>query len=50
MAGNVFSNASRRCPWDAPAAINNAITKTARNYGYLKGPEWDDVPYASLAC
>jgi hypothetical protein len=46
MAGNVFANVAG-LPWDAPAAISNAITHTARNYGYLKGPEWDDIPYAA---
>ena len=48
MVGNVFSNVVG-LPWDAPAAISNAITHTARNYGYLKGPEWDDIPYAAPA-
>ena len=44
MAGNVFSNVAG-LPWDAPAAITNAITHTAQNYGYAK--DEPDIPYLS---
>src|SRR5580700_9370914 len=36
MAANVGANVVS-LPWDAPAAITNAITKTAQNYGYAQG-------------
>src|ERR1700722_487689 len=36
MAANVGANVAA-LPWDAPAAITNAITKTAQNYGYAQG-------------
>lgn len=42
MAGNVAANVAG-LPWDAPAAISNAITHTAQNYGYAKGEP--DIPY-----
>jgi hypothetical protein len=35
MAANVGANVVS-LPWDAPAAITNAITQTAKNYGYAK--------------
>lgn len=46
MAGSVAANVAT-LPWDAPAAITNAITRTAQNYGYLKGEP--DIPYFSPA-
>lgn len=42
MAGNVAANVLT-LPWDAPAAITNAITHTVQNYGYAKGEP--DIPY-----
>jgi hypothetical protein len=36
IAANVGANVAA-LPWDAPAAITNAITKTAQNYGYAQG-------------
>jgi len=35
MAANVGADVVS-LPWDAPAAITNAITQTAKNYGYAK--------------
>lgn len=35
MAANVGADVAS-LPWDAPAAITNAITQTAKNYGYAK--------------
>jgi hypothetical protein len=43
---NVLANAGAdvaALPWDAPASITNAITKTAQNYGYAQGEP--DIPY-----
>jgi hypothetical protein len=42
MGANVGANVAA-LPWDAPAAITNAITKTAQNYGYAQGEP--DIPY-----
>lgn len=42
MAANVGADVAA-LPWDAPASITNAITKTAQNYGYAEGAP--SVPY-----
>jgi hypothetical protein len=42
MAANVGADVAA-LPWDAPASITNAITKTAQNYGYAQGAP--SVPY-----
>ena len=46
MVGNVAANVVT-LPWDAPAAVANALTHTAQNYGYAKGEP--DIPYFSPA-
>lgn len=43
MAGNVAANVAA-LPWDAPAAITNAITKTARNYGVYADRPYVEYP------
>lgn len=42
MAANVGADVAA-LPWDAPASITNAITKTAQSYGYAQGAP--SVPY-----
>jgi hypothetical protein len=49
-AANISANVGAdvvTLPWDAPAAITNAITRTAQNYGYAQGEP--DIPLGAPA-
>jgi hypothetical protein len=42
MGANVGADVAA-LPWDAPASVVNAVTQTAKNYGYAQGAP--DIPY-----